>query len=262
MVLALPALGATNDASSSRNIGIEGHVTVVLPRKDYQPRPLDDRTELILRVESLTPTNGAFAYDFHYIGFEPGAYNLADYLMRPDGSRPDELRDIRIHVRALLPEKHDGSLQPYTPRRFPFIGGYRMFLGFLGVLWLGGMLAFVLAGRKKAVVEQVAPAAPQVSLADRLRPLVQAAADGGLSTDGKAQLERLLFAYWRERLALPDLRMTDALQRLKQHPEAGALLRALERWLHRPGGATQHEVSALLEPYRSVAAPAAEGGAA
>ena len=44
-------------------------------------------------------------------------------------------------------------------------------------------------------------------------------------------------------------------------PQA-VLLRALERWLHRPGGATQTEVTALLEPYRGVPTPATEGGAA
>ena len=263
-LLALPARAATNDASSSRNIGIEGHVTVALPRKDYQPRPLDDRTELILRIESVQPagTNGPFRCDFHYIGFEPGSYRLADFLTRPDGSRPAEVGDARIEVRALLPEDHNGQLQPFAPGRFPFIGGYRVFLGFLGVLWLGGLLAFVLVGRKKAVVEPVAPTAPQVSLADRLRPLVEAAAEGRLSTEGRAQLERLLLAYWRERLGLPDLRMAEALQRLKQHADAGALLRALERWLHRPGGATQDEVMALLEPYRNVVAPAGEGARA
>ena len=39
-------------------------------------------------------------------------------------------RDIRVHVRALLPEDHDGQLQCRSRRgRFPFIGGYRVFLG-------------------------------------------------------------------------------------------------------------------------------------
>ena len=44
--------------------------------------------------------------------------------------------------------------------------------------------------------------------------------------------------------------MADTLATLKRHPEAGSLLRALERWLHRPGGASPEEVNGLLEPYR------------
>ena len=267
LAIALPipnrASAATNATVPARSVGIEGHIAVDLPKGDYRPRPLDDRTEVILRVESIAAsTNGGFRYDFHYIGFEPGPYNLADYLIRPDGSRPDEMGDVRIQVRALLPENHDGQLQPYAPRLFPWIGGYRMFLGLLAVLWAGGFVAFVMVGRKKKALVAPVAAPPAPSLADRLRPLVEAAAAGKLTTDGQAQLERLLLGYWREKLKLPDQRMADALARLKQHAEAGALLHALERWLHRPGGVSPQEVATLLEPYRSVAAPVvAEGGA-
>jgi hypothetical protein len=68
--------------------------------------------------------------------------------------------------------------------------------------------------------------------------------------------------YWREKLNLPELRMAECLSRLKAHAEAGELLRALECWLHRPAGVTKEEISALLQPYRSITAPAAvEGGA-
>jgi hypothetical protein len=55
--------------------------------------------------------------------------------------------------------------------------------------------------------------------------------------------------------------MADALAELKRHIEAGALLRALERWLHRPGGATREEISDLLEPYRQLPAANATGEA-
>src|SRR5204863_5577058 len=84
---------------ASRNIGIEGKVVVALPKPDYKPRPLDDRMELILRIESVKPLpNNQHNYEFFYMGLEPGDYRLADYLMRPDGSHPDELGDLRIQV--------------------------------------------------------------------------------------------------------------------------------------------------------------------
>jgi hypothetical protein len=248
------------NGTPSRTIGIEGYVSTELPRADYRPRPLDDRTELILRLEAVTAlTNGQYRYDFYYIGLEPGPYNLADYLMRPDGSRPDELGHLRIHVRAMLPEEHDGQLGAYWPRRFPWIGGYRALLGLLALLWVGGFVAFALAGRKKHAVAVPIVAPPQPSLAERLRPLVEAAAEGRLTSDGQARLERLLLGYWREKLGLPELRMAEALGRLKAHAEAGELLRALERWLHRPGGVSVAEVASLLEPYRHIPMPAAAG---
>ena len=263
--LCMLAAHAATNGIVSRSIGIEGKTSLTLPRPDYRPRPLDDRTELIVRIESVTASsNTQYRYDFYYMGLEPGAYSLADYLVRPDGSRPDELAGLGLAVRAMLPEDHDGQLNAYIPRPFPFIGGYRAFLLLLGLLWAGGIAAFVVSYRKRRIVVVPAPVVVAPSLADRMRPLVEAAVRGELSTDGQAQLERLLLGYWREQLDLPELRMAEALARLKEHAEAGQLLRALERWLHQRAGAPVEEVSALLEPYRRVPAspPSTEGGVA
>jgi hypothetical protein len=262
--LAAPAAASPTNSAPSRTIGIEGRVSVELPRGDYRPLPLDDRTELILRLENVTPLSGGkHRYDFYYMGFEPGPYNLANYLMRPDGSRPDELEDIRIQVSPVLSDNFNGQLSSYVPRLFPWFGGYRALLALIAVLWVGGIAAFILTSRKKRVVEVEYAVAPQPSLAERLRPLVEAASAGKLTGDGQAQLERLMMGYWREKLELPEQRMAEALARLKAHAEAGQLLRALEGWLHRPGGSSPEQVSSLLEPYRHAPTPAtATGGAA
>jgi hypothetical protein len=266
LLLALHCFAATNGNSTntaSRNIGIEGSVAITLPRADYRPRPLDDRTELILRIERVTTlASNAHSYEFYYMGLEPGAYKLADFLIHPDGTRPDELGDLRIQVRAMLPEDHDGKLNAYVPRLFPFVGGYRAALVILGVLWVGGIAAFILLSRKKRAVAAPVMAPPAPSFAERLRPLVEEAAAGKLSVEGQANLERLIMGYWREKLNLSELRVSEALAKLKAHSEAGELLRALERWLHRPGGVTREEVSTLLEPYRNLPVPQAVEAAA
>jgi hypothetical protein len=243
-----------SDTNPARVIGIEGDVTVTLARGDYLPRPLDDRTPLILRVEKITPADsGRFCYALHYIGFEPGDYQLADYLVRPDGSLAAEIDGELLHVRSTLPANHDGTLSPYVPRPFPWFGGYRMFLGWLALLWVGGIAAFAYFGRNKKPVIVPVMIVPPPTFAERMRPFVEAAAAGNLSADGQATLERLMTGYWRDKLALPDQRMADNLAELRRHPEAGGLLRALERWLHRPGGTTREEVTKLLEPYRQLA---------
>ena len=247
----------------ARTIGLEGRATLDLPRGDYRPRPLDDRTELILRIESVRPAaNQKSRYEFYYMGMEPGRYRLADYLVRPDGSRPDELSNALVQVKAVLPEDHDGKLTAFTPERFPFLGGYRVFLALLTGLWVGGLGLFVWSYRKRRVVIAPVVAVPEPSLADRLRPLVEAAAAGNLSAEGKAQLERLFMAFWRERLNVPeDQRMAEALAQLQLHAQAGKLLRALEHWLHHRAGATADEVRALLEPYRQLRAPVPDSAA-
>lgn len=241
----------TPNSAPPRAIGIEGRLSLDLPRGDYRPRPLDDRTELILRIEAITPApHQRQRYDFHYMGLEPGRYSLADYLIRPDGSRPDELSNTLVHVQAMLPENHDGKLTGCTTERFPFIGGYRFFLGLVALLWVGGIAGFVMSYRKKRVVVVPAVVVPEPTFAERMRPLVEAAAAGQLSPDGQAALERLLMGYWREKLGLPEMPMAEALGQLKAHAQAGELLRALERWLHQRAGASAQEVSALLAPYR------------
>ncbi len=238
-------------AAAPQTIGIEGRETIELARADYRVKPVDDRTELILRIEKVEPAaGGRQRYWFHFIGLEPGTYRLADYLIRPDGSRPDELGDARLLVRSILPEDHNGQLNLHVPRSFPFIGGYRAALAALGVIWIGGLVGFALVGRRRRPRVAVSTAEPEPSFADRLRPLVEAAALGQLSTDGQASLERLLMGYWRDRLALPEMRMADALARLKAHADAGTILRAVERWLHQPGSAGASEIRTLLQPYR------------
>lgn len=247
-------------SSPTRAIGIEGRVSLELPRGDYRPLPLDDRTELILRVESIRKTaDGRHRYDFYYMGLEPGDYSLANYLVRPDGSRPDELGNTLVHVQAVLPEDHDGKLTDYARERFPFIGGYRIFLVLVAILWVGGLVGFAISYRKRRVVAAPVVAVTEPSFAERIRPLVEAAACGKLSLDDKAKLERLLMGFWREKLNLPELRMAESLERLKNHEQAGELLRSVERWLHHRSGAPDAEVNALLAPYRGWPATTAGG---
>jgi len=246
--------------SPSRTIGVEGRVSLILPRGDYQPRPLDDRTEFILRIESIRPlATNQYRYELYYMGLEPEQFDLADYLIRPDGSRPEELSGSQVSVAAVLPEDHDGKLTRYTPARFPFIGGYRVALGTLATLWLGGIAAFIWSGRKRGTPVLPPPPVAPPSFAERLRPLVEAAALGSLTTDQQAQIERLLLGFWRDKLNLPDHRMADAITHLRAHAQAGELLRALERWLHQRAGASAAEVDALLKPYRHVSPRESQG---
>ncbi|MGC4014712.1 MAG: hypothetical protein QM755_09390 [Luteolibacter sp.] len=236
------------------DIGLEKDYPVTLDRGDYQPRALDDRTPLILRLETIRPEkDGKFTYIFHPLGFEPGSYRLADYLIHPDGTPATEIGDLKIDVESILPPDHQGELTRFEPQPFPWFGGYRMMMGGLAALWLCGLPALIWLGRKKKTDDMEAPAPPAPSYAERMRPLVEAAAAGKLTASGQAELERLMTGYWREKLASPGERMTAVLASLKQHPEAGALLRALEHWLHHPGGANRKEIDALLEPYRQPA---------
>lgn len=253
--LAALSVAFAEEKKPERGIGIEGDVSITLSRPDYQPKPLDDRTPLILRIESIKPAgDGRFVYDFHYMGLEPGTYALKDYLIHADGSPAAEVGEVSFEAKSVLPPEHDGKLNSYVPRPFPWFGGYRIALGAFAVFWVFGLIAFAWFGRRRKVVAEECVAPPPPTYAERMRPFVEAAAAGDLTPAGQAELERLMTGYWREKLQLPEQRMADELASLKRHPEAGELIRALEKWLHRPGGATPSEVRGLLEPYRHLAA--------
>ena len=74
-----PALSAAETNTLVRPIGVEGRLSLELPSPDYRLRPLDDRTDLILRIEATTAVKANwYRYELYYTGFESGSYSLAD----------------------------------------------------------------------------------------------------------------------------------------------------------------------------------------
>jgi hypothetical protein len=62
----------------------------------------------------------------------------------------------------------------------------------------------------------------------------------------------MLIGPWQRRLNLTDANGDELIRRLRQHDEAGVLLRALEDWLHRPPGRGEVRVENFLAPYRNL----------
>lgn len=241
--------------AGSPTVGMEGKLEVVIPDVPIEAKPVNEKAPMVVRIASATPVENGTRYDLRYIGLEPGSYDLRQYLLRVDGSTTPTIPAIPVTIVGVLPEDHQGQLVAADSSPLRFLGAYKWAIIAVGVLWLATLVPLIFAKRKRvAVVIDIAP--PPPTLADRLRPLVQQAADGTLSAEGKGQLERLLLGHWRERLHLTDATMPDAMARLRQHREAGALLRALEDWLHRPPGTAKVDVAAVLAPYRSIPAPA------
>jgi hypothetical protein len=231
---------------------MEGHVEVILPGTALEAKPFEHKARLIVRVAETRPRGDSIWYDLRYIGLVPGTYDLRGYVHRLDGSTTNNLPPIPVSVAPLLPEPHDGLLVEQAASPFGRLGGYTTLMIVAAVVWALLFLPLVWRHRKK-LAPAVAPP-PEPTLADRLRPLVEQAAAGTLSGDGQAQLERMLLNYWRDRLNLGSLDMAQAIGKLRDHPEAGELLRALESWLHRPKGSANVDVGSVLAPYRNIAA--------
>lgn len=243
-----PATAAT--VTNVPTVGMEGRLDAALPGTPLEAKPVDEKSLVIVRVAESFPHGTLTRYDLRYIGLVPGKYDLRDYLQRQDSSPLGELPPLPVEIAGLLPAAHTGELIEQPRGLLGLFGGYRNALIALAAFWALAVIPLWLSGRRKKTVVSAPVEARLPTLAERLRPLVEQAAAGQLPAEGKAQLERLLLSHWRERLRLGELNPAEAIAQLRQHPEAGALLSALENWLHRPPGVASVDVTALLAPYR------------
>lgn len=258
-----PFTPSSAHAQPESTVGMPGRLeAVVLPGSELEAKPLTDRkSPVVLRVVAVYPHGSMFRYDLEYAGLEPGTHDLRPYLQRKDGSSTADLPPVTVQVNRILPPGH---VEPHRLEidRGPRLGGYRFWLTVLAVVWGVGLVAILASfffprrGRRAAADDV------PVSLADRLRPLVERAAAGKATEAELAGLERGLMAYWRRRLGLEAVNPADAMQQLRAHPEAGPLLGQLEDWLHRPDPRTPVDVGRLLEPYRNLPPDAADLSAA
>ena len=250
-----PAARAETPPPNHPSVGVAARINqLVLPGTELEPKPLADRqAKMVVRIIEVYPHGSSFRYDLSYYGLEPGTFDLKDFLKRKDGTSSADLPPIPVTIRAILPP---GQIEPSALRTTPsvFRGHYRlgMFLG--AVAWFLGLLAIIFVGRRQARHARAAPR-PPVTLADRLRPLVERARAGTLQPLERAELERTLIDYWRRRLGLEALSPGRAIALIRGDDQAGALLRQLEGWLHRPPGEAEPvDVAALLEPYQALPA--------
>jgi hypothetical protein len=245
-----PARGDESRGTNIPTVGMEGRVEVVLPGTLLESKTIEHKARLIVRIAETRPRGDSIWYDLRYIGLVPGSYDLRTNLYRLDGSATNDLAVIPVRVAPLLPHPHNGQLIEPAPSALGRLGGYKTLMTAAVVFWALLLIPLAWRHRKKAAPVVAIPREP--TLADRLRPLVEQAAAGTLSRDGQAQLERMLLNYWRARLDLGSLDMSEAIRKLREHAEAGALLRALESWLHRPPGTVPVDVGAMLAPYRQL----------
>jgi hypothetical protein len=249
LLLWLFALTAMHGADVRPTVGIEGRLEVQLAGPELAAKPPDRAAPLNVRIASTRPHGTVFQYDLRYIGLVPGKYDLRDYLIRPDGTSPQDLPTLAVEIGKLLPAEHNGQLVGLTESPIQKLGGYKILMWTGASLWVLCAIPILLARRRRREpIDVVADAAPP-GIIDQLRPLVELARTGKLTTDGKARIERLLLAHWRERLNLSDAEPAAAVLQLRTHPEAGALLRTLEDWLYRPPGTAAVDLDAALAPY-------------
>ncbi len=226
---------------------------VVIPGSELEVLPLrDDHLPVVLKIDQTWPHGSDFRYDFSFYGLEKGTFDLRDYLRRKDGSPLQINQPLTVTIESVLSED---TFEPSAVKstRLPEPGGYRNTMVALGVIWSIGLVALIGSMRKRKQNRQdTSGQTTGPTLAEKLEPLVKEAATGTLSKEQQAQLERLLLTYWNQRLDLKQDRPADRIRQLKDHNEAGPLIKAVEKWLHSREQVDDSEIQSLLKPYRSI----------
>ncbi|MEM9018868.1 MAG: hypothetical protein AAGC68_17800, partial [Verrucomicrobiota bacterium] len=212
--------------------------------------PLSDpTTALVLRVVNRYPHGDSFRYDLEFYGLEPGTYHLSNFLRPENGAEPVTLPSLPIRVASTLPDEQilPNALEAATPSH---LGGYRLTLLIGGVLWVI-VMAWILFWKKRGNLDEETVPVRAASTAEQLQPLLESAMEGTLEDSERALLERLLLDHWRKKLELDPTDPLEGLRTIREHDEAGILVRKMEDWLHRPEPSVSNDdVAELLEPYR------------
>lgn len=253
-----PSLGQTAMFLSSNTtpptVGMEGRMEVVLPEPDLTVKAPDRRAPILLRIAYTRPHGTLTYYDLRYVGHVPGQFDLRDWLFNTNGLPVTNLQPLHVSIAGILPQKHNGWLAEQLLLAPSIFGGYRAVVALIVVLWILALVLIIRYGRKGKTALPVPAGVRSRTFADRLRPLIERAANGQLSADEQAALERMLIIHWQRRLGLSGASGTELIACLRQHAEAGVLLRSLEDWLHRPPGTVKVQIESVLAPYRNLPA--------
>lgn len=246
------ALTVISSSAEAPTVGMEGRLEVLLPEAGLSAKMPDRRTPMLLRIALSRPHGTLTHYDLRYIGRVPGRYDLREYLITTAGRPATSLPALPVSVKGILPVPHNGWLEEQAVGTPSIFGRYRVIATVVVTLWIVAFFVILRVGRKPKLATIGGPVQRPLTFAECLRPLVERAAAGQLSPDEQATLERMLISYWQRRLGLSGVDSAELIGRLRLHPEAGALLRTLEDWLHRPPGSVEVAVEPVLAPYRDL----------
>jgi len=235
-------------------VGMEGRLELLLSETGLKTKKPERLSDIHLRIATSNPRGKLIYYDLRYTGRVPGEYDLRDFLLTANELPATNLPPLPISIAGILPEQHNGWLEEQDMRSPALFGGYKSIAILAIALWILALFVVFRFGRKPKADTNLKPVARPLTFAERIRPLLERAAAGKLTVDEKALLERMLITHWQHRLGLAKKGGDEIIAQLRQHSEAGVLLRALEDWLHRPPGSVTVAVDSVLAPYRNMPA--------
>lgn len=233
-------------------VGIEAQVLYRWDGPTLRVKPAGPKSIVLVRLADVQQDGLSSLYDLRLIALKPGTFDARDWLERADGLPLQGAPAAPFTVRSTLPLADTGELRSAGEWSLPALGGYRWTLIGLGALWSVplALVVFRALTRRRRIPPSAQTHAPP-TLADQLRPLVARSLAEDATTADRAALERVLIAFWRDRLDLAHTPISGSLALIRRDPAAAALLTAVEEWLHAPRSTNQPDVERLLEPYKT-----------
>lgn len=225
-------------------IGVEGQRTIEIAGPKLLAAPFTPGDALAVRIANVEPTEDGYRYDIRYMAFGPGEHDIGRSLVGPDGKGPPPQPEFAVSVTALIPEKHSGELFETKPSSIDLHTNYNLLMTLAWGSWAALLVPLFFAGRDWQRRTVAAP--PQPSIVERLRSLLQQAARADLKPEQQADLEQLLLAFWSQRLNLSEQRLSETIEQLRQHPQAGPQWKSVERWFHARSNSTSRVAAKQL----------------
>ncbi|MCX7413736.1 MAG: hypothetical protein NTW36_09920 [Planctomycetia bacterium] len=225
---------------------------IVLPGTKLEPKADPDRTAPVsIRIVDAAPHGTSLRYTLEATGWEPGAHDLREFLVRADGTATTDLPPIPFAVQSVLMV---GIPRVSTPEPVPVTGlaGYRQQAILAAALWLAGLLALAWLLRRRRGQTEAATTDAATTPAEQLSRLIAKARGGTLAPADDAAIERLVYDAWRRSLHLDDANPRSLVAALRRDEAAGRAISRMEAWLHAPRGSDAQpsealDVAALVE---------------
>ena len=131
------------------SVGVVAEIdSVTLPGTELEGRALFNDAPMVVHVKNVFAHGDSFRYDLRYQGFEPGEHDLSKWLVRKDGSSTDDLPEIPVKIRSVLPP---GQQKPndIESAKLPSVGGYTLLATIVAVAWALGLLGLIFIGRPR-----------------------------------------------------------------------------------------------------------------
>lgn len=251
LLLAITASAQEDNLQEKYPVGFPGSLDEIqLPGTLLKSKNIESRDQpFVVRITNTFETSNGFRYNFEFYGLEPGDHNIVDYLERADGTELGELPEVKVQVISSL---QPGQIEPnqLQPQSSFFRDYYLAILVAGGGLWLIGLWMILFWGRGK--YRKLDPDRHRVTVAQRIRPLIEKAVQGELSRDERSELERTMVSFWRKKLRLEHMPPGELMSFLKTEPDSKIIFEQLENWLHRPDPPENIDMTAMLKPYQTM----------